>query len=509
MKKNGFAVLAALLVLILAAPVWAWQGRMAGLGDPSGLIQDESDYLTHPAAIAGGAGTIFYGDYRLTYDKAKSWDYNLSLIPHSTSFDYSASGRSWKNAVQLGAAFAAGAGRMGIFLEYAAARGKYDGRENYRLGPFGADGISFDLKDDLDRFSVRMIYGLPVGQARLGWELQVAHRNEEKEERMIDRDWSGSWTATYRNDPWAAEDSPHSNLYPYLIPFQSKYWEAQAKASVEGLIGPAAFALTLKAGLPFASDNRYSYEIDYVSAPETDYRADMDGKVKGFNAGGDFWLRVPLSETSTLPFVISTEYRTIKRDGSRAGAAIVNYDHEATSLFIKAGGGIDFTPTKATRLATGLYYDYRSAKQSTYNDYSDPSGGGGFLQDIYRDLPRETEHRLTLKALAEHELTTAFILRGGLNIFTGRVKSEYAYAAYRNGSSDFSPLRISPSGYHLGLNAAIGATVKLDRISLEPFINAGYVKYDASGDGTLGESAARAEFSRANWLVGGGLSARF
>ncbi len=380
MKKNGFAVLAALSVLILAAPVWAWQGRMAGFGDAEGLAPDESDFLAHPAAIVKGAGSSFYGHYRLTYDKATSWDYNLSLIPHSTSFDYSASGRTWKNEAQLGAAFAAGAGRMGIFLEYAAARGKYDGRENYRLGPFGADGISFDMKDDLDRFALRMIYGLPVGGSRLGWELQVAYRNEEKEQRLIDRDWSGSWTATYKNEPWAAEDSPYSSLYPYLIPFQSKYWEAQAKASVEGLLGPAAYALTLKAGLPFASDNRYSYDIDYVTAAETDYRADMDGKVRGFNVGGDFWLRVPFSAATTLPFVISTEFRTVKRDGSRAGAVTVNYDHEATSLLIKAGGGMDYTPAKATRLAAGLYYDYRSTRQSAYNDYS---GGGEFLQDIY------------------------------------------------------------------------------------------------------------------------------
>ena len=510
MNKNGLAVLAVLLVLMQTAPVWAWQGRMAGLGDANGLIEDESDYLVHPAAIAGGTGSSFYGNYRLTYDKANSWDYSLSLIPPATSFDYSAYGRTWKNEVQLGAAFAAGSGRMGIFLEYVAARGTHDGHENYRLGPFGNDDISFDMKDDLDKLAVRMIYGLPVGGARLGCELQVAYRSEEQEASMRDRDWSGAWSATFRNDPWAAEDSPYSNLYPYVIPFKSRYWEAQGKASVEGLMGSAPYALTLKGGLPFASDNRYAYSIDYVGVTETDYRADMDGKVRGFNVGGDFLLRVPVSGTSILPFVIGAEYRTVKRNGSGVetadGTAAVTYDHEARNLFIKAGGGIDYTPAKGTKLAAGLYYDYLSTKQHTYNDYS---SGGDCLQDIYSDLPTQTEHRLTLKALAEEELAPAFVLRGGLNIFHGWVKSDYAYAAYRNGSSSFAPLNVSTSGYNMGVNASCGVTVKLDRVSLEPFVSAGYVKYHMTGDGIFGDNAAHAEFSRATWLAAGGLSVKF
>jgi len=57
MKRNWLSVFAALLLLaVLAAPGMAWQGRMAGAGDAYGLIEDESDYLTHPAVPCHGQG---------------------------------------------------------------------------------------------------------------------------------------------------------------------------------------------------------------------------------------------------------------------------------------------------------------------------------------------------------------------------------------------------------------------------------------------------------------------
>jgi hypothetical protein len=61
----------------------------------------------------------------------------------------------------------------------------------------------------------------------------------------------------------------------------------------------------------------------------------------------------------------------------------------------------------------------------------------------------------------------------------------------------------------MGVNASIGATVKIDKVSLEPFINGGYVKYKTSGDGTYGTDPASAEFDKTDWIIGGGLSVKF
>jgi hypothetical protein len=61
----------------------------------------------------------------------------------------------------------------------------------------------------------------------------------------------------------------------------------------------------------------------------------------------------------------------------------------------------------------------------------------------------------------------------------------------------------------MGVSVSAGATVKLDKVSLEPFVNAGYVKYKTSGDGTMGPFVLDAEFKKDNWLIGGGLSVKF
>ena len=262
MKKNSCAVVAALLlVLLLAAPSMAWQGRMAGTGDANGLIEDESDYLTHPAAIASGKGLNAYGTYRLTYDKTNSWDYTAGSVAIPVSYPYKASGHEWRNQLQLGSAFALGTGRMGVFFEYDGVKGKYDGQEAY-AGFLGPGYNTFDLEDKLNHFKLRLIYGLPVGAVNVGGELQIAYRQEEKETNLFDDDGSA-----IKNYPWAAEDNPALNLYPYMIPFKSKYWEAQGKVSVDGKAGSAKYAATLKAGLPFASDNRYVRGRDYVDIP--------------------------------------------------------------------------------------------------------------------------------------------------------------------------------------------------------------------------------------------------
>ena len=54
MKKVFVAVLMFFVVVTLAGTSYAWQGRMAGMGNPKGLIGDESDFLIHPAKIVAG-----------------------------------------------------------------------------------------------------------------------------------------------------------------------------------------------------------------------------------------------------------------------------------------------------------------------------------------------------------------------------------------------------------------------------------------------------------------------
>jgi len=304
-----------------------------------------------------------------------------------------------------------------------------------------------------------------------------------------------------KNYPWAAENLPDLNLYPYRIPSKSRYWEAQGKASAEGKLGRSKYAVTLKGGLPFASDNEYEYK----GGPVT--KANAYGKVQGFNVGGDFWVRIPVSDRLELPFVVSAAYESQKKDGSGTTSWLswTNYESEKKNVFIKVGGGADYVPAKGTKLAGGLYYDFQRARQNiSFTDVITPID---VFVDTYSDMPEYTEHRLTLKALAEKELSSAMDLRCGIDVFYGSVKSDYRYAANYNGFS-FIPLNVPTSGSHGGVNASVGATIRWDRIILEPFVNAGYVKYETSGQGTFEPFPADLEFMKTNWMIGGGLSVK-
>ncbi|MFO7568778.1 MAG: hypothetical protein R6W75_03190 [Smithellaceae bacterium] len=497
MRRSGLSILAVLfLVFFLAAPSMAWQGRMAGAGDAAGLIADESDFLIHPAAIASGKGFNAYGHYGLTYEKTTKWDYKSTVAVMGLSYPYEATGDAWKNSLQLGAAFALGAGRMGVFFEYDGVKGKYDGQENY-VGFSGPEFRSLEMEDRFDTLKLRALYGIPVGAVNLGAELQIAYVKEEKETLLFDPD-GDSW----KNYPWAAEDGPALSMFPYMIPFKSKYWEAQGKVSVDGNAGAVRYAATLKAGMPFASDNQYVIGYDYID------EAEPSGNVKGFNVGGDFWLRVPVSDTMVLPFVVSAAYKSVKRDGTGPtnNNSFINYDHTATNMDVRIGGGVDITPAKGTKVAAGLYYDYISAKQDA--NFNDTFLSSAYFVDTYADMPKFSEHRLTLKALAEKDLKDTLVLRGGISAFYGKVKSDYAYSAYDHGGP-YYPLDLSTSGSSMGVNASIGATVKLAKVSLEPFINAGYASLSTDGEGFNGPLPVSVEMEKTNWHVGGGLSVKF
>jgi hypothetical protein len=108
------------LVLLCAVPTQAWQGRIAGMGSVYGLVEDESDFLTHPAGIANGKGLNFYGFLNTTYDETTKWDARFSQIYSNDSnlFSYRGKGDSWKYDGLLGFAFPLGKSRMGMFLEY-------------------------------------------------------------------------------------------------------------------------------------------------------------------------------------------------------------------------------------------------------------------------------------------------------------------------------------------------------------------------------------------------------
>src|SRR6202142_2769956 len=122
MKKNNLLILVVVLAIIsFASTSFAWQGRMSGMGDPFGLVSDESDLLVHPAKIVDGNGSNYYVDFKFDYVQVPKWNNTFSYNPAiegATQYPFMAKGSERDHEVSLGGTWAFGPGRLGLFLQY-------------------------------------------------------------------------------------------------------------------------------------------------------------------------------------------------------------------------------------------------------------------------------------------------------------------------------------------------------------------------------------------------------
>jgi hypothetical protein len=507
MKKTPlFILILVFLVFSLAGIAHSWQGRMAGMGDPYGLIKDESDFLIHPAGIAKGQGINFYGHYRFDWRGVPDWDYTLDFGP-GIQFPYRSSGDQQEHNGLLGAAFPLGPGRMGLFFQYAGKRGNFDGKEDLSGPPLQFN--RYDLKSDLDAFSLRLLYGLPIGVFKLGGEIQLAYRQEQNE-TFFDQD-SGVGIHSFWTNNIFGSSLPNINTFPFMFPYDSNYWEALFKGSLKGEIGPVKIAFTAWGGIIFGGDNKL--EANYIDTTLASGSIDLDGKVKGWRMGGDFWLRYSLAKDLSFPFLIKIEYQKKSRDGDGLATGIfgpgnADYKNEEKVLQLEAGGGLDKELAKGTRIAGGIYYGYVKNKNNFILNGSSP---GPFSQVWdHSNYPDQTEHRVILRLAGEKELSPVFVMRMGLNFFYGWVKEDLRFTYADTFPSSYSD-KISLDGSHWGIGASLGGTIKFERFSLEPFLGGGYQKLNLSGDGNRSGGAFLFDMDkiRKEWSVGGGLSIKF
>ncbi len=501
MKKVLLTMLGlALLVSFLSGVSYGWQGRMGGMGDPFGLISDESDYLIHPAKIAKGEGVRFYGDYRFTYTGVTDWDYNLDQFDTAGAltdfFHYGTSGQEFKHNALLGATFPLGPGRMGAFFTYDGMRGDYDGHEDRLATSHFAE---YNLTKDFDNFALRLLYGLPVMGMDAGLELGIAYRNEQQK-TLIQTPSDG-----ILNDIESV-DIPYNSLLGFMIPYDSKYWELLWKAGVEKQLGALGIAVSLRGGYIISSDNNYEFLFGFPN----DFHVDMKGDVTGWRIGSDIWLRYAMEKGLNLPFLFSIDYAAKKRDGDGIGVGasdagtLYDYTHKEQSLDIKAGGGIEKKLGDNALIAGGIYYNYLQRK----DDASFFLFGIPYFPES-SDFPFHQEHRVIVRLAGELELSPVVTLRMGLVPFLGWVMEDFKFHRVdtRIGADN-----ISVNGLHWGIAASLGGTIKIPSVhmTLEPFINGGWQQYNLDGDGAgVLDGTPRLwelDKSRSEWNVGGGLS---
>ena len=519
-KRILFFMILPVLVFALAGVSYGWQGRMGGMGDPYGLIPDESDFLIHPAKIAKGEGIRFYGDYRFLYTGVLEWDTEVDIFTPAgvlgAVFNREGEGEEQRHELLLGSSFPLGPGRMGLFFTYQGMRGDSTGKQPEWYPPAIPTFYDrYELISDLDNFAFRLLYGLPVGGFKLGGEVQIAHREEENK-ALYDEDFGGGSRVLWTNY-FSAGIGDYHNTYFFMLPYDSAYWEALFKGSLEGKVGPLDLEFTLRAGFLFGGDNTYAYENSLNGTTQEAF--DAKGDVTGWRIGGDLWLRYPLAQDLSLPFLVRVDYQEKTRDGDgpgQLGLAGVNYSYESQeqSLGITAGGGLDKELAKGARIAGGIYYSYlqgNNAIQITEN-HSVPLV---YWNNYDYDFPASSEHQVMLRLAGEVALSPVVTMRMGLTPFFGWVRQDFKFSQLTSALTGYTD-DVSTDGYHWGIGASLGGTIKIPPITLEPFINAGYQQLNLEGDGDRVSTPSGVlldlyEMSkdRNEWSIGGGLSVLF
>jgi hypothetical protein len=229
--------------------------------------------------------------------------------------------------------------------------------------------------------------------------------------------------------------------------------------------------------------------------------------VKGWDIGGDLWLRYPLASGLSLPFILRVDYQKKTRDGDGPGVGpdlaglSLDYKNRERNFQLEVGGGVDKEFGKGTRVAAGVYYGFLQDK----NDLMISLIPIPFVYDFSK-YPNQTEHRVILKIAGEKEISPMVAMRMGVNFFYGWAKEDF------NGDIIMAFEKQSMDGYHWGIGASLGGTVKFQRFSVEPFIGGGYQKWNL--DGTSFSSlfpfpSINMDKMRQEWFIGGGLSIKF
>lgn len=498
--RKSFIVIAIIIsgACIFCGASYAWQGRMAGMGDPYGLVEDESDFLINPAKIADGQGIRHYGNYRFTYTDTLEWKIRtrgVTLPPSSTSAN--ATGDEYRHDVLLGAGIPAGAGRLGFFFGYSGKRSDFD--VNTRTPSIGI-GFNSDMTSDFDDFALRMLYGQALSNdLKIGAGIQLAYRTENNHY---------STSAVGVASGFFGINDFSGNLMQFMLPYDSQYWEVLVNTGLEKDFGAFKTGVTIRGGSIFAGDNGWSNRST-IAFSNTNTGFNIGGDTDGWKIGGDLWLRYYYSQSLSFPFLVRLDYSEKSRSGAGIASGWLNllnppffpfpifvgteedqnlaYDMQQDLLRIEAGGGFDLALNDSARIAAGLYYNYISAKNDFAVRSSFLTPPAESIVFRYSGFPEVTEHLVRFKLAGEMKLNPQWTLNGGLDAFGGFAREDYG-SRIADDAVLLSSYRASLDGTHWGITGYMGVTTQCMGLTIQPFLQAGYQEL------SLEDSSARSNF---------------
>ncbi len=518
MEKRFWSVLiVCLLVFGLGGVAHSWQGRMESLGNPFGLVMDESDFLIHPAAIADGKGINFYGNYRFNWLDVTHWDYTAKYFDSRTGelenrFPFRTTGHETQHDALVGAALPLGPGRLGFFFQYANRDGDFDGHE---VIPGSYNTYTFD--DSLNSFAIRVLYGIPMGAVKLGNEIQLGYQKAKNSDTFISN-IGNLFEQVFRNDIIGTH-IPTLNTFPFQFPYDSKWWNMGFKSSLEGPLGPGKLSATVRGGFVFGGDNDLHYRNIFPFFPFVLESMNFDGDLEGWNIGGDLWWRTSLGNGLSLPLLLRVDYDRKTWDGRATDNSLgsvlfigapIRYRSSEKNFQLEVGGGLDKDFGKGARAAIGLYYNYVNNNRSFLYQFE-------FQKTDHTDYPHQIEHRGILRIAGEKEFCPVFTARLGLNLFFGWINEGYKFRENFLPFAGGTVEHISIDGPNWGGALSLGGTVKLSRINLEPFVSVGYRRLDLGGeDGFRGTFPSfgpglslNMDKLKEEWSIGGGFSIKY
>ena len=459
----------------------------------------------------------------------------INLIPLglSISWDFENDGREYTHEGLVGTTFPMGPGRLGLFFQYQGQFGDYEGDEMLDVGVTGGS-VTLDMENQMEQdqndFALRLIYGFPVGSTNLAAEAKFAYRDEENYYNAELENFSVSGVGSFQG-PFEISNFPFWGLNKFIYPYDSDYFDLSFKLGIQWAIGQVQFDLTPRFGFIFGGDNSLDSEMD-LDLPggirmTNDF--DLDGDVDGWEWGADFWMRFPLTEDVSMPWLLRIAQSEKERDADGSGSFDIspvgvsiplNWDYEVDedTFEIVAGTGLDINLSSRTKLAFGVYYNYINTETALKTAMNIPDLSGIDIIFDQDPFPETTEHRIDAKFGWEHALSTGFLLRGGLGFFYGFVEEEYNLdiGADLLGISlpSVAGQEVDLDGDHIGISGSLGATIKTGSLTFEPFVNGGYRKLSLDGDNdwlvlSLPIATFDTDKEQSEWYVSGGISLLF
>src|SRR4030042_4861014 len=164
------------------------------------------------------------------------------------------------------------------------------------------------------------------------------------------------------------------------------------------MLGRTNICLTISGGFIFEGDNKLEHSevrIPGYVQPSI-WATDMDGGIKGWRIGGDFFLRYPITSDLFLPALLKIEFHWKDRGGdgfSRYNADVYGisyYKNKEREFNLEVGGGLDKELSKGMRIAEGIYYGFLEKKNTFFLKTLSLDTGSSQSYD-HSDYPDQTE----------------------------------------------------------------------------------------------------------------------